>query len=264
MKIRDVIDYLHGIAPNHLQESYDNSGLLVGNYSDDVKGILVSLDVTEEVLEEAKEQGANLIISHHPIIFSGLKRLVDDNYVQRIVKKAIQKDINLFAIHTNLDNVLNQGVNERIAQNLGLKNIDVLLPKADATEAYRIGSGLIGQLDNTFDEMEFLKFLKEKMKVNTVKYTQLIGRTVKSIALCGGSGRFLLNEAINQGADVFISSDFKYHEYFDADGKILIADIGHYESEQFTINLLHEILTNKFNTFATHYTKVITNPVNYL
>ena len=112
--------------------------------------------------------------------------------------------------------------------------------------------------------MEFLKFLKEKMKVNTVKYTQLTGRKVKNIALCGGSGRFLLNEAINQGADVFISSDFKYHEYFDADGKILIADIGHYESEQFTINLLHEILTNKFNTFATHYTKVITNPVNYL
>ncbi|NNE26396.1 MAG: Nif3-like dinuclear metal center hexameric protein, partial [Saprospiraceae bacterium] len=229
MKIRDIIDYLHAIAPNHLQEAYDNSGLLVGDYNDEVKSVLVSLDVTEAVLEESEALGANLIISHHPIIFGGIKRLVDANYVQRIVKQAIQKNINLFAIHTNLDNVLHQGVNERIAQNLGLKDIDVLLPKPDATEEYRVGAGLIGALDEAMDEMAFLNFLKEKMNVNTIKYTQLIGKSVKNIALCGGSGRFLLQEAISRNADVFISSDFKYHEFFDADGKIIIADIGHYE-----------------------------------
>ena len=264
MLIREIIDYLHSIAPNHLQESYDNSGLLVGDYNTEVKGVVVSLDVTEAVLEEAVGLGANMIISHHPIIFGGIKRLVDANYVQRIVKKAIQNDLHLFAIHTNLDNVLHQGVNEKIANKLKLTDIDVLLPKPSEGEEYRIGSGLIGYLEEAMGEMEFLHYLKEKMNVNIIKYTNLLGGKIQKVALCGGSGRFLLDEAIRQEADVFISSDFKYHEYFDADRKIIIADIGHYESEQFTINLLHEILTNKFNTFATHYTKLITNPVNYM
>lgn len=263
MKIKDVINYLHSIAPNHLQEHYDNSGLLVGSYEEEVKGILVSLDVTEAVIEEAKRLDVNMIVSHHPIIFSGLKRITGANYIERIVKQAIKNDISLFAIHTNLDNVYEHGVNTKIAQRIGLIDTKILQPKVDLNDD-QIGAGIIGSLKNPMNEKDFLLMLKEKMSVNTIKYTQLLGHHIQNVAICGGSGRFLLSTAIKQNADVFISSDFKYHEFFDADNQIVIADIGHYESEQFTIDLLHEILTEKFNKFAVHLTKVNTNPVNYL
>jgi len=264
MKVQELVDYLHTIAPNHFQESYDNSGLLVGNATDEISAVLVSLDVTEAILDEAIALGANVVVSHHPIIFSGLKRLTNSNYIQRIVQKAIKNDINLFAIHTNLDNVYENGVNTYIATRLGLKNVEILTPKPDITHLGKsIGAGIIGFLENEQDEMAFLSYLKEKMSVNCIKYTQLLERPIKKVAVCGGSGRFLLNDAILHKADIFITSDFKYHEFFDADNQIVIADIGHFESEQYTIQLLHEILTNKFNNFASHYTKVNTNPVNY-
>lgn len=262
MKVREVIDYLHTIAPNHYQEDYDNSGLLVGEYSAEISAVLVSLDVTEEVLDEAISKGCNLIISHHPIIFGGVKRLTDGNYVQRIIKKAIKNDLNLFAIHTNLDNVYDHGVNTNIAKKLGLKYTSILRPKAGLDDP-RVGSGIIGNIDPQ-EEMAFLDFLKTTMEAQCIKYTKLLGNPITRVAICGGSGRFLLQDAIRQGAQVFISSDFKYHEYFDADGQIVIADIGHFESEQYTTHMLWEILTNKFSSFAAHYTKVNTNPVNYL
>lgn len=262
MKVRDVIDYLHTIAPNAYQEPYDNSGLLVGSYDDVVKGALVSLDVTEAVIEEAICLGCNMIISHHPIIFSGIKRLTGGNYVQRCIRSAIKNDINLFAIHTNLDNVYEHGVNTNIAQKLGLKNVEILAPKPELSDE-RIGSGIIGEIDD-ISEMAFLESVKEKMGVSCVKYTELMGKKVQKVAVCGGSGRFLLEDAVAKGADVFISSDFKYHEFFDADGRIVIADIGHFESEQFTTDMLWGLLTEKFSTFTAHYTKVNTNPVNYL
>lgn len=264
MIVSDLVDFLHSVAPNNFQEEYDNSGLLVGNYDDVITSVLVSLDVTESVLEEAIELGTNVIVSHHPIIFSGLKRLTKSNYVQRIVQKAIKHDINLFAIHTNLDNVYHNGVNTFIANRLALINVDILKPKADLmyNEA-KIGAGIIGELKNPMEEKAFLAYLKEKMEVNCIKYTALQQKPISRVAVCGGSGRFLLNDAIKQNSDIFISSDFKYHEFFDADNQIVIADIGHFESEQFTIRMLHEILTNKFNNFASHYTKVNTNPVNY-
>ncbi len=263
MKVQEVINYLHTIAPNNYQEDYDNSGLLVGDYGAEVKGALVSLDMTEAVLDEAISKGCNLVVSHHPIIFSGLKRLTGANYIQRTVQKAIKNDLNLFAIHTNLDNVYEHGVNTNIGQIIGLKEMEILRPKAGLAEGEAIGSGIIGQVKRQ-DEMEFLKDLKEKMNINCIKYTALRGKKVEKVAICGGSGRFLLNDAIRKGADVFISSDFKYHEYFDADSNIVVADIGHFESEQFTTKMLWEILTNKFSNFASHYTKVNTNPVNYL
>jgi len=264
MLVQELLDYMHTIAPNHFQESYDNSGLLVGNSGDKIKGVLISLDVTEEILEEAIQIGANVIVSHHPIIFSGLKRLTNSNYIQRIVQKAIKNDINLFAIHTNLDNVYKNGVNTYISKRLGLINVEILKPKPDIIYFDKpIGAGVIGFLENETDEMVFLSHLKEKMGVNCIKYTRLLEKPIKKVAICGGSGRFLLNDAILQQADIFITSDFKYHEFFDADNQIVIADIGHFESEQFTIKLLHEIMTNKFNNFASHYTKVNTNPVNY-
>jgi len=265
MKVRALIDYLHTIAPNEFQEDYDNSGLLVGNYDDDIKGVLVSLDVTEAVIEEAKNIGANVIVSHHPIIFSGLRRIVGKNYVERIVQKAIKNDINLFAIHTNLDNVYVNGVNTHIANLLGLKDVEILQPKGDTIHSeQKIGAGVIGNLNQAVDEIVFLKSLKEKMNTQAIKYTDLLNKPIQKVAVCGGSGRFLLEEAKRQKADIFISSDFKYHEFFDADNQIVIADVGHFESEQFTIQMLYEILKQKFNNFALHYTKINTNPVNYL
>jgi dinuclear metal center YbgI/SA1388 family protein len=262
--LKEVIDYLHSIAPNRYQESYDNSGLLVGDSSAEVKGIVVSLDVTEAILDEAIGLGANVIVSHHPIIFSGLKRIIGRNYVERIVAKAIKNDINLFAIHTNLDNVYNHGVNTHIAQRLGLNDVEILKPNIAMEADTSVGAGVIGNLSKPMSEMAFLEDLKLKMNTSTIKYTDLRSKPIHRVAICGGSGRFLLDDAKAGNADIFISSDFKYHEFFDADNQIVIADIGHFESEQYTINLLFELLTEKFNNFVTHFTKVNTNPVNYL
>lgn len=264
MKLNELIDFLHDIAPNHFQEEYDNSGLLVGQYSEEVKGVLVSLDMTEAVVEEAIDIGANVIVAHHPIIFGGLKRLTYSNYIQRTVAKAIKNNINLFAIHTNLDNVFLNGVNTNIANILELNDVKILKPKPQIEyKGHPVGSGIIGKLVKPIEEMAFLSDLKNKLELHTLKYTPLLKKNIQKVAICGGSGRFLLKEAIKHGANIFISSDFKYHEFFDADNQIVIADIGHYESERFTIQMLHRILTNKFNNFATHYTKVNTNPVNY-
>ena len=262
MKLQTIIDHLHSIAPNAYQESYDNSGLLVGSYEAEVKAVLVSLDVTEAILDEAMERGCNVVISHHPIIFSGLKRLVGADYVQRIVQKAIKNDINLFAIHTNLDNVYESGVNTYIAKRLGLKEVQILKQKEGFELDQRVGAGIIGEITPTIEDY-FLEIVKEKMAVGCIKHTALLGKPISKVAICGGSGRFLLSEAIRQGADVFISSDFKYHEYFDADGQIVIMDIGHYESEQYTTELLGGLLTEKFSNFAVHLTRMNTNPVSY-
>ena len=262
INVQAVADYLHSIAPNAYQEAYDNSGLLVGSYSDSVKGILISLDVTESVISEAVEMGCNLIVSHHPIIFSGLKRLTDQNYIQRCVKMAIKHDVNLFAIHTNLDNVYDHGVNTNIARILGLSDVEILRAKPEVGEE-KVGSGIIGKIAS-MEEHAFLEYLKTKMAVSCVKHTALLGQPIEKVAVCGGSGRFLLEDAKALGADIFISSDFKYHEFFDADGQIVIADIGHYESEQHTTKMLQALLKTKFSTFAAHCTKVNTNPVNYL
>jgi len=260
MIVQDVIDFLHSIAPNHLQEPYDNSGLLVGDRRAEVGAVLVSLDVTEEVIDEAIEKNCNLIVSHHPIIFSGVKRIIGENHIQRIIKKAIKKDINLFAIHTNLDNVLDSGVNHNIADIIGLSNCSILSPKDP--QVPKIGSGIIGDIE-PLSELSFLKALKEKMELTTIKHTSFRNQDIAKVAICGGSGRFLLETAIAAGANIFISSDFKYHEYFEADGKILIADIGHYESERFTNDMIVKLLTKNFANFAAHCTKVNTNPVQY-
>ncbi|MBX2815448.1 MAG: Nif3-like dinuclear metal center hexameric protein [Saprospiraceae bacterium] len=264
MQISDIIAYLETIAPLSLQESYDNSGLLVGDAGQEVQGALICLDSTEDIVQEAIDQNCNLIIAHHPIIFGGLKRLTGATYVQRTVALAIKHDIAIYAIHTNLDNVLDNGVNEEIARRLGLAELKILDDKFDANfDSKRIGSGVMGSLSTPFVAEAFLAYLKEKMQLSGVKHTRFHQPQFQKIALCGGSGRFLLEKAIALGADVFISSDFKYHEYFDADGKITIFDIGHYESERFTIDLLQRLLTEKFPTFAAYCAKAITNPIIY-
>jgi len=362
--IKSIIESLETWAPLAYQEAYDNCGLLTGNPSEDATGVLVSLDCTEAVVDEAIAQSCNLIIAHHPILFKGLKKLTGQNYVERVLIKAIRNEIAIYAMHTNLDNV-QTGVNRKIAERLGLKNIRVLSPKKNVltklvtfipkdhlekvttalheagagqvgnyrncsfslegegrfmptgdanplvgnlnqlekveevrvevlveshnqrkvlmalklshpyeevayyitpleNENQEVGAGVIGELENLEDSGAFLKGLKQKMNTDCVRHTSIIKDKIKKVAVCGGAGSFLLQAAIAQGADVFVSADFKYHEFFDADNRIIIADIGHYESEQFTKELIGAFLSEKFPTFAIAFSKVLTNPITYL
>jgi dinuclear metal center YbgI/SA1388 family protein len=362
--ITDVTGFLESIAPRAFQESYDNSGLITGNFAAEVRGILVTLDCTEAVVKEAVAKNCNLIVAHHPIVFKGLKRLTGSNYVERTIILAIQNNIAIYAIHTNLDNV-NTGVNRKICEKIGLKNLHILSPKTDTlaklvtfiskehtdqvlqalheagagqignyqncsfkvegigtfkpneqanphigsklqqeyvhenrvevifprhlqsliVEALRkahpyeevayylthlnnenqeVGSGMIGELETAQEPIEFLKRLKVNMDLKTIRHTDLLGKPVKKVAVCGGAGSFLLPMAIRSGAQVYITADFKYHEFFDAEDKIIIADIGHYESEVFTKELLQEVLTKKFPTFAINFSTTVTNPISYL
>lgn len=271
MIIQTLIDYLETIAPPQYQESYDNAGLIVGDAQAEIAGVLICLDSTEAVVEEASRKGCNLIVAHHPIIFRGLKSLTGRTYVERVVMKAIKHNIAIYAIHTNLDNVYFKGVNAKIAEKLGLVNTRILAPKLEPsidilqgeTRGANVGAGLIGELLKAMKEIDFLHFLKDTMQTGCLRHTELLGREINVVAVCGGAGGFLLTQAINQGAQIFVSADYKYHEFFDADGRIVIADIGHYESEQFTIQLLYEIITEKFRNFAVRCTETVTNPVNY-
>ena len=363
MNIGNVIDALERMAPRSMQESYDNSGLLTGDRSADVTGVLVSLDCTPEVVAEAVSKGCNLIVSHHPVVFKGLKKLTGSNYVERTVIDAIRHGVAICAMHTNLDNY-DGGVNREIGERLGLKNLKVLRPKenvlsklivyvpADHAEALanalfeagagkignyeecsfastgtgsfkpvgtanpfegnlnerstvselRVeflvsdhvlgavlkamwkhhpyeevahdiiplknvnpteGSGMIGELEHDISEPEFLTTLKKTFNAGCIRHTSLLGKKVRKVAYCGGSGSFLLQDAIRAGADIFVTGDFKYHEFFDAENRIVIADIGHYESEQYTVNLLADFLKKNFTTFAVRLTETNTNPINY-
>lgn len=364
MKIADIIRVLEQLAPPSLQESYDNAGLLTGNSSQECTGLICCLDVTEEVVEEALQQGCNLLVAHHPLIFGGLKRINGNNAVERSLIKAIKHDIAIYAIHTNLDNVM-EGVNGKMASLLGLRNCQVLLPKENslkklvtyvpvaqleqvqaalfeagagnignysecsfsssgngtfkaekganpfvgtvgarhtepetrlevllpstresqvvkalrAAHPYEevafdifplsnthpgIGAGLIGELETPLPETEFLQLLRRAFQLPMVRHTALTGKPVQKVALCGGAGSFLIGKALSIGAQAFITADLKYHDFFLADNKVLLADIGHFESEQFTIDLLKAYLAEKFPNFAVLKTSVFTNPVNYL
>lgn len=260
MKIAEVLSVLEAVAPPYLQESYDNAGLIVGDPVQEVTGVLCCLDSTEAIIEEAIVKGCNLVVAHHPIVFRGLKRLNGSTYIERTVIKAIRHGIAIYAIHTNLDNVFRQGVNSKIAEKLNLQHTRILAPKAGDPE---IGAGLIGHLAEPVTENAFLAFTKQALQTACIRHTALRGREVRTVAVCGGAGSFLLPEALRQGADFFVTADFKYHEFFDAEGKLVIADVGHFESEQFTIELLFSILQEKFPTFALHLTNLNTNPVFY-
>lgn len=261
-KIKDIMDFFETVAPSHLQESYDNAGLIIGDPSTEIKGVLCCLDSTEDIIQEAKHKGCNLVIAHHPIVFSGLKKINGKNYIERTVIKAIKEDIAIYAIHTNLDNVLLNGVNQKIGEKLGLTNAKILSPKQQ--DQPEIGSGLIGVLPRKIKADKFLQDLKATMRTECIRYAGTLEKEISTVALCGGSGSFLLQEAIRQGADIFVTGDFKYHQFFDGEDKIIIADIGHYESEQFTIELLIELMKNNFRNFAAHYTNLSTNPIKYL
>ena len=364
MKLAELTAYLESLAPLNYQEDYDNSGLIVGNADMEIFQALISLDCTEAVVDEAIATNCQVIVSHHPIVFKGLKKFNGKSYVERVIEKAIKHNVAIYALHTNLDNV-KAGVNARICQMLGLQKCHILAPKnnllkklvtfvpadyadrvrnamfkagagsignysecsfhTDGTATFKagenanpfvgeigkrhneaevrletiypanieskvlmslfmehpyeevaydlysitnqyqnVGPGMIGELEVPMDEVAFLQLVKYKMKAKIIRHTNLTGKPVKKVAVCGGSGSFLLKHAIAAGADVFVTADFKYHDFFDAEEKIIIADIGHFESEQFTQNLIYEIIRNKFANFAVRLTEVNTNPIKYL
>lgn len=362
-KIHEVTALLEQLAPLRYQESYDNAGLQTGDANADVTGVLVTLDCTEAVLEEAIENGCNLVVAHHPVIFKGLKQLTGRSYVERTIIKAIQNNIAIYASHTNLDNVLN-GVNTKIADKLGLQQQRILVNKpntlmqlvtfvpAEHTEEVlaalhaagagnigeysecsfsvtgtgrftpseqanptigganmpeqvqedrlellfpavlqgkimaalkqahpyeevahylynlenqnqEVGIGMIGELEQELTELEFLAYLKEKMGLQGLRYTSIGSRKVKRVAVCGGAGSFLIKDALRQGADALVTGDVKYHEFFDAEGKLMIADIGHYESEVYTKEIFYDAISKSFTNFAVLISQVNTNPVRY-
>jgi dinuclear metal center YbgI/SA1388 family protein len=260
MVVRDILNLLESHAPPALQESYDNAGLLTGHPDMPLRGVLFCLDSTEAVIDEAVALGCNLIVAHHPIVFKGLRRINGYSYVERTIISAIKNDVALYACHTNLDNVFYRGVNAKIAEKIGLSETRLLAPKPGAEG---VGAGVVGQLPRPMPETDFLNLLKNALGARCVRHTALRGKPVEKVAVCGGSGSFLLPDALRAGADAFVTADFKYHEFFDAENRLVIADVGHFESEQYTIELLFDVVREKFPNFALHCTKVNTNPVHY-
>ena len=260
MKAKQVFDALEQYAPLPLQDSYDNAGLQIGLTAEqEVTGALLCLDVTEAVIDEAERMGCNLIVAHHPLLFRGLKSITGRSYVERCVIKAIQKGIGIYAAHTNLDNA-EGGVNYRIAEKLGLKNLTFL----DAKPGVTAGAGVVGELPMAEDEQSFLHRVKTLFGIQCIRHNQLCGREIRRVALCGGVGGFLLPNAISQGADVFLTGEMRYHDYFGHEGDLLIAEMGHYESEQYTVDLLAEVLNSRFPELKIVKTSLNTNPINYL
>jgi len=364
MIVQDVINYLEELSPLAYAEDFDNVGLLVGNKNTRISGILVTLDTLETVVDEAIENNCNLIVSFHPIIFKGLKKITGKSYVERVVLKAIKNDIAIFAMHTALDNAL-QGVNNMICEKIGLINRKILIPQSGAIKklttyapkeeaqkirealfnagagsignynqcsfnaegigtyngntnsnptkgkkgnlhfepeiqisvtyakhleskilqtlfkvhsyeevAYEvntlenknqnIGMGMIGELKTPMEEISFLNHIKSKMKTKHIRHSALLSKPIQKVAVLGGSGSFAINDAKGANADIFITSDLKYHDFFTAENNIILADIGHYESEQYTKNGLVAFLTKKIPNFAVVLSKTNTNPVKYL
>lgn len=260
MKIKDVIATLEAFAPLPLQESYDNAGLQVGLTEAEISGVLLCLDVTEQVVEEAARKGCNLVVAHHPLLFRGLKRVSDSTLVERCVRTAILNGVTLYAAHTNLDNAQG-GVNYRIAEKLALQHIRFLSPLTNGLEG---GSGVIGELAQPEKAKAFLQQVKQTFHVETLLHNALLERPVQTIALCGGAGDFLLESALAAGADVFLTGEMHYHQYFGYEQQIQIGVMGHYQSEQFTVELLHDILTQAYPTMKIIQTELNTNPIHYL
>ena len=261
MKVRQVLDALEQYAPLPLQDGFDNAGLQIGlTEEQEVTGALLCLDVTEAVVDEAERMGCNLIVAHHPLLFHGLKSITGKSYVERCVVKAIQKGIAIYAAHTNLDNA-EGGVNYRIAEKIGLVNLQFLESKAAIVPA---GAGVVGELPEAEDERDFLLRLKQLFGISCIRHNPLNGRMIRRVALCGGAGGFLLPNAIAQGADAFLTGEMRYHDYFGHDDELLIAEMGHYESEQYTIDIFAEVLGARFSELRIVKTSLNTNPINYL
>ena len=260
MKIAEVTGLIEEFAPLSLQESWDNAGMQVGNPQADATGALLCLDVTEAVLDEAIAKGINLIITHHPLLFHGLKSITGSNYIERIVIKAIKHDVSIYSAHTNMDSAWG-GVSHLIAKKIGLVDVEVLSPQPGNPTA---GLGVVGNLPVAEDAMPFLNRVKTIFGVGAIRYSGNTQKAVGRVAICGGAGSEFLRDAVACGADVLITGDVKYHEFMGDSDKILLADIGHYESEHFTKEIFSEIITKKIPNFAVHYAELEKNPINYL
>lgn len=266
-KVSEILSYITEVAPIHWQESYDNSGLLVGDANALVDKVLLTLDLTEKVIDEAIENSFHLVISHHPLIFKGLKNILVDDTTGRIITKAIKHDISIAAMHTNIDNSF-YGVNRVLAEQLGLKDLQILRSSqqsavSDQQLEIQVGSGMLGMLEAEISENDFLKFVKEKLNVGAIRHSEFLNKPIRKVAICGGSGAFLIDDAKRCGADVYVTADLKYHDFFDADNEILIVDAGHFETEQFTKQLFADIILKKNPKFAVQISRVNTNSVNY-
>ena len=285
MKIREVVDALEHYAPLPLQEGYDNAGLQVGlTEAVEMSGALLCLDVTEAVVDEAVQKGCNLIVSHHPLIFRKLSRISDENYVQRTVRKAIKNDVTIVSMHTNMDAAAG-GVNFKIAEKLGLKNVQFFGGEKEV-DGVKGGSGVIGEISDEdilkaaqagklSDEVkehfaegiaadDLVLLLRDRFGVECVQCNQLLRRPIRKVSLCGGSGSFLLGDAIAAGADAFITGEMSYHEYFGHEQEIQICVIGHYQSEQFTSEIFRSIILSHFPDAKCCISEINTNPIIYL
>lgn len=259
-KVKEIADAIEEFAPRFLQESYDNAGLQVGDAEMPVSAALLCLDVTEDVMKEAKQRGCNMVISHHPLLFSSLCRVTGVTPVERIVSDAIRSNIAIYAAHTNLDSAW-QGVSYEIAHTLGLSDIEVLEPKPDNTS---VGLGVIGNVKAT-PVLEFLRMAKDAFKVRDLRFggpsRHLV---VKRVAICGGAGASLIRTAKAKGADTFITGDLKYHDFTTWSPEILLADIGHFESELCTKKIFSRIIREKFPNFVVYFSEVEKNPINVM
>ncbi len=242
IKVKEIAEAIEAVAPLSLQESYDNAGLQVGNPDMPVSAVLVCLDVTEDILKEAKERECNLIVTHHPLIFKGLKQLTGRTAVERIVAEAIKSNIAIYSAHTNLD-AATEGVSAEIAHILNMKNLRPLRPDAPGSNT---GLGIIGDIDPT-PKMEFLRKLKDNFSVKALRYSSQSPQiVVRKVALCGGAGGSFVNDALKQGADVYVTGDLKYHDYTTYGLDMLLADIGHYESELCSMKIFSKVIRAKY------------------
>jgi len=261
VKIRQVLDALEQFAPLPLQESWDNAGLQLGLTEADVSGALLCLDVNEKIVDEAIRKGCNLIVSHHPLLFRGLKQISGADYVQRCVIKALKNDVVVVSMHTNMDNALG-GVNWKIAERLGLQNSRFFAQKTiDGVEA---GSGVIGELPSEMAADDFILLLKRQFDVECAQCNELLRRPIRKVAICGGAGDFLLDDALRQGADAFITGEMHYHQYFGYEQRLQICVIGHYQSEQFTAEIFRDIINKECPGVRTEIAETNTNPIFYL
>lgn len=269
VKIKEVVFALERFAPLPLQESYDNAGLQVGLTEAEASGALLCLDVTEEVIDEAVSLGCNLVVSHHPLLFRGLKAVSDRNLAERCVRKAILNDIVIYSAHTNLDNA-EDGVNFKIAEKLDLEQVRLLQPHAvkvkDGGREYAVmaGSGVVGTLPEPEDSLKFLQRMKSVFHVECLMHNDLLQRPVRKVVICGGAGDFLLDEAVAQGADAFVTGEMHYHQYFGREQEIQIAVLGHYQSEQYTKEIFYSIIGDVCPELPLYMTSVDTNPIKYL
>lgn len=260
IKVKDIAEAIETFAPKQLQESYDNAGLQVGDPDMDVTAALLCLDVTEDVVREAIERRCNLIVSHHPLLFKGLKEVTGRTATERIVITAIKENIAIYSAHTNLDSAW-EGVSYEIAHALNIRNLKVLEPKSDNNS---VGLGVIGDIQPV-PKIEFLRKIKEAFKVKSLRYSsQSPQLVVRKVAVCGGAGASLIRDAIEAGADMIITGDVKYHDFTTYGLDIIIADIGHYESELCTKKIFSKIIREKFPDFVTYFAETESNPINYM